>query len=61
MRAIEPFTRVMMTVSIDRKKYLQIGVSMGMRSMRSVLYSAYQVRSPPYRDLLTIQARSKPS
>jgi hypothetical protein len=47
--------------STDRKKVLQTGALMTVLSMRSVLYSAYQVRSPPYRDLLTIQqALSKP-
>jgi hypothetical protein len=46
--------------SIDRRKYLQIGISMAMRAMRSLLYSAYQVHSPPCRDLLTNQGSSKP-
>jgi hypothetical protein len=30
------------------------------RSMRSVLYSVYQVHSPPFRDLLTNKGSSKP-
>jgi hypothetical protein len=36
-----------------RKKLLQTATFKTVRAMRSVLYSAYQVRSPPYRDLLT--------
>jgi hypothetical protein len=61
LRSIKPSPRTVAECSIDREKFLRIGVSMGMRAMRAVLYSAYQVRSPPYRDLLTIQAPSKPS
>jgi len=41
MRAIEPPTRVKMTVTTDRKKVLQIATFKTMRAMRSVVYDAY--------------------
>ena len=37
LRSIEPSPREIAECSIDRRKYLQISVSMGMRAMRSVL------------------------
>ena len=46
--------------SVARKKLLQMTILSMMRAMRAVLYSAYQVRSPPYRDLLTDQDSPKP-
>jgi hypothetical protein len=36
LRSINPFARAIAECSIDRRKYLQIDVSMGMRSMRAV-------------------------
>ena len=37
LRSINPFARAIAECSIDRRKYLQIDVSMGMRSMRAIL------------------------
>jgi hypothetical protein len=37
LRSINSFARAIAECSIDRRKYLQIDVSMGMRSMRAIL------------------------
>ena len=37
LRSINPSARAIAECSIDRRKYLQIDVSMGMRSMRAIL------------------------
>jgi hypothetical protein len=37
MRSIKPSPRAIAECSINREKFLRIGVSMGMRAMRSVL------------------------
>jgi hypothetical protein len=55
MRAIEPPTRVMMTVNTDRKKVLQTDALMRMRAMRSVCCGVCDSKSSP--DAL---ARSSP-
>ena len=59
-RSMRACPRVTMTCDIARSVCPYMGVLRTVRAMRSVLYSAYQARSPPYRDLLTIQASSKP-
>jgi hypothetical protein len=41
MRAIEPATRVMMTVNTDRMKDLQMDTLKTLRVMRSVFCDAY--------------------
>jgi hypothetical protein len=41
LRSIKPSPRAIAECSIDRRKYLQMGVSMEMRAMKSVLCDAY--------------------
>src|ERR687897_982981 len=60
LRAIEPPTRVMVTVNTDRTKVLQTTALPMARVMRAVSCDAYQVHSSPYRVLLTNQGPSKP-
>jgi hypothetical protein len=41
LRSIESSPRAIAECRIDRRKYLQIGLSMGMRAMRAVFRDAY--------------------
>ena len=46
-------------LSTTRKKVLQMPILTMIRAMRAVFCDAYQVHSPPYRDLLSNQGSFK--
>jgi len=47
LRSIEPSPRTIAECSTDRKKYLQIDVSMGMRAMRAIVCDVLLARLAP--------------
>jgi hypothetical protein len=53
LRSMKPSPRAIVECSIDREKFLRIGVSMGMRAMRAVFCDACWGRGSSCRGVLT--------